>query len=281
MGQGQTRQHYLFIISYEDISTPEAVKETLLKKDDENYGKFIFKKSSNYTVFVWERDHTAVELNIYIDTDRTKNKCDTIEELAQYIHAEAKKNHLLFYQEMDHDTLVTYADDYIKILQQYQEMYYPTGNFVPKPFERWSKEQIAENWTPDSTLKNICRSMYNQLRKYSEEAKEKLEVYCREGKIPRMEWPVALYQLNELLIQARDVDKRQQEEKVMIDAICKLSEQGFATPADLFDYQKLTYDELKNTLQEARRKQQIYIENVNRVGTRLQLLAADEAPEGS
>lgn len=287
MGQKISQQRYLIIFSYEDISTPENIKKALLVNDDACYGKFIFKKSGDYIAYISERDNTAIEVMIFIDTGQSErqHKCETIEELAQYIYNKAEKGNFLFYQKMDHNTLVDYAARYIAILQEYQEIYYPTGNFTPKPFERWSKEQIAEYWAPDSKLREICRSMLSQLCKYADEAKEKLEVYCKEGKIPRMDWPVRLAELTELLIQARNVEKRQQEEKMMIDTICKLSEQGFATPADLFDYQKLTYDELKNTLQEARRKQQIYIENVNRVGARLQLLAAEEvpaeAPEGS
>lgn len=61
-----------------------------------------------------------------------------------------------------------------------------------------------------------------------------------------------------------------EKQKPLISAIIDISKLGFATPPDLFHYEKCSIEELKMILKTAREKQQEYLQHVFRVGKSLQ-----------
>lgn len=265
------------LTTHDKLIDIESIK-TMLK----NEHRFSFSKFRKSKIYVLEEDSSYVEISLYSSV-KAKDEIEfrNLDDLAKHIYNTAKNFGLLRMEELNDEQLLDMAEKLLTAVQPYQALRHPDKKFTPMPDEKWSREDISRNWNTRSILTYFCRNMDKSLTKYRNEAINEINDLRRKGWL-QFEGPLNTLLLPELteLIRIAEKNKEEYRQKraergITIEAIIKLSELGFAPTADVFDYNSLSHEDAKLALQQAREKQQTYIENVNRIGARLRLCEGD------
>lgn len=259
----------------------ESVK-TVLKHEY----RFSFSKFRRSKIYIIEEACSYIEIAIYSNGKKDEIEFKNLDDMAKYIYDTAKNLGLLRMEELNDEQLLDMAEKLLFAIQPYQALRHYNEKFTPMPDEKWSREDISRNWSGRETLTFNCRYMDKMLKKYRNEAINEINDLRRKGWL-KYEGPALdslfLPELTELIRTAEknkeEYRQEQNKREATVQAIIKLSELGFAPTADVFDYNTLSHEDAKLVLQQAREKQQTYIENVNRIGARLRLDLESEKEE--
>lgn len=144
-------------------------------------------------------------------------------------------------------------------------------------------EELVQNWPLEKIKEKYYynHSLYGFWKKCMEDHKrlhlEGYNIIWKEFHIDSRASKLSGLKEHYLELQKEREQKREwtAREKLM-PHIIDLSKLGFATPPDLFDYEKASVEELKEILKNARAKQQEYLEHVFRVGNSIKEKEARE-----